>query len=249
MTDDKHDILTYSKLAEGAQFFLDQSFRGIHEALAYEYASELFGQRIASIEPTDEDRAISAQSKPPTDAIGLLRDTTEDVLTSTTTSALSRAWQEAQNASWTGSYRFSKDHEVSSILVLGHLNNLGFFLETLINRHLLFLLQTKAIDSFSYGRIATAKTMERIVYLFKEDLRNQSVQLNEIAHLFSLRNKTVHFTPDNASALRPKISELIRIWRQMVLLLERFESEEKFNEEVFSIQLKSLAATVEARWT
>ena len=60
------------------------------------------------------------------------------------------------------------------------------------------------------------------------------MQINEIANLFALRNKTVHYTPDNAKALKPKLSELLQIWKQAKKIIERLEKKEGFNEDKFS---------------
>lgn len=144
--------------------------------------------------------------------------------------------------------KFKKNHKIGSIEILGHLNNFGFFIETLINRHLLFLSHKNEIDSISYNRISIAKIMERIIYLFKEELNNNKIQLNEIINLFTLRNKTVHFTPDNAKALNVKLSELYRIWTQTIKLLKILEKKEKFNGTKFSERLNIAGKDFQKHW-
>jgi hypothetical protein len=138
---------------------------------------------------------------------------------------------------------------IAPIEILGHLNNFGFFIETLVNRHLLFLNQTGTIDEFSYARISISKIMERLIYIFKDDLNNNKVQLNEITNLFSLRNKTVYLTPDNAIALKPRISELIQIWTQSIKIIKKLEQKEKFNENSFSIRLEQHMYEIKTNWT
>ncbi len=91
--------------------------------------------------------------------------------------------------------------------------------------------------------------MERLIYIFKEDLNNNKIRLNEITNLFSLRNKTVHYTPDNALALKPKISELIQIWKQCVKIIKKLEQKEKFNEESFSERLENHITEIKMVWT
>ncbi|SNQ42452.1 hypothetical protein [Cellulophaga lytica] len=245
---EKHDIDTYSKLELGASFFLQESFHHIHSALSYEYASILFAEELEKIEPSKADRKVMDTMNLPNNAVGILQSNIPDILTDETLGKMSVSWQKSQLKANNSKHKFGLNHRIDSIEILGHLNNFGFFIETLINRHLLFLKQTKVIDDFSYARISVAKVMERIIYIFKEDLTNGKTQLNEIVNLFSLRNKTVHFTPDNAKALKPKISELIQIWNQSEKLIKKLEKQEKFNEEKFSIRLANHIKEIKERW-
>ena len=105
------------------------------------------------------------------------------------------------------------------------------------------------IDDLSYSRISIAKVMERLIFIFKEDLCNNKLHLNEIVSLYSLRNKTVHFTPDNAMALSPKVSEIIQIWTQSQKIIERFERVEKFKDDKFSIYLNERINQFKNKWT
>jgi hypothetical protein len=245
----KHEIDTYSKLDLGATFFLEESFHYIDTALKSEFASIIFSKMLDSIEPSTKDRELMEQTELPSDAVGLLQSNLPDILTNKTTNLMSDSWEKAQFIAESEKHKFGLNHRIDSIEILGHLNNFGFFIETLVNRHLLFLNQTKTIDEFSYARISVSKIMERLIYIFKDDLNNNKVHLNEITNLFSLRNKTVHFTPDNAIALKPKISELIQIWTQSVKIIKRFEQKEKFNEEGFSKRLENHIAEIKSHWT
>lgn len=243
-----HDIETYSKLELGATFFLQESFHYLHVALKYDTASFLFSKKLEFIEPSLEDRKIIEETNLPHDAISILQSNIPDVLTNETINLMSEAWQKSQMQAETEKHKFEINHRIASIEILGHLNNFGFFIETLVNRHLLFLKEKGTIDEFSYARISISKIMERLIYIFKEDLNNNKVHLNEVTNLFSLRNKTVHYTPDNAIALKPKISELIQIWKQCVVIIKKLESKEKFNEESFSIRLQNHINEVKMRW-
>ena len=245
----KHEIDTYSKLELGGAFFLQESFHYLHSALKYEFASILFSKELDAIEPSKEDRKIMDKTHLPEDEVGILQSNIPAVLTDETTSLMSKAWQKSQYRAETEKHKFGLNHRIDSIEMLGHLNNFGFFIETLVNRHLLFLRQTEIIDEFSYARISISRVMERLIYIFKDDLNNNKVHLNEITNLFSLRNKTVHFTPDNAIALKPKISELIQIWTQSVKIIKKLEQKEKFNEEKFSNRLENHIAKTKSDWT
>lgn len=245
----KHKVSTYSKLEQGGAFFLQESFKHLHTALKYELASILFSKELDTIEPSKEDREIINKTKLPVDAVEILQSNIDDVLTDETVGLILIAWQKAQFRAETKKHKFGLNHRINSIEILGHLNNFGFFIETLVNRHLLFLRQTEVIDEFSYARISISRIMERLIYIFKDDLNNNKVHLNEITNLFSLRNKTVHFTPANAIALKPKISELLQIWTQSIKIIEKFEQKEKFNEEKFSKRLKSHIEEIKRDWT
>ena len=131
---------------------------------------------------------------------------------------------------------------------LGHLNNFGFFIETLTNRHLLYLYQSKKINDFCYSRISISKVLERLIFIFKDEISNNKLHLNEISNLFSLRNKTVHYTPDNSMALKPTISELIQIWEQSKKLIEYFEKNEEIDEELFSKSLDAHIQETRKKW-
>lgn len=245
----KHELDTYSKLELGASFFLQESFHYLHSALKYEHAAIIFDKELENIEPSKEDSELMAKSKVPTDAIGVLQSNIPDILTDETTRLMSDSWQTAQLKAETEKHKFGLNHRIDSIEMLGHLNNFGFFIETLVNRHLLFLRQSEIIDEFSYSRISISKVMERLIYIFKDDLNDNKIHLNEITNLFSLRNKTVHFTPDNAIALKPKISELIQIWTQSAKVIEKLEQKEKFNEESFSERLRNNIKEIKNSWT
>lgn len=245
---EKHDIDTYSKLELGAAFFLQESFHHIDSALSYEFASVLFSEELENIEPSEADKAIMETMDLPKTAVGILQTKIPDVLTDETLNKISDSWQQSQLKANNDKYKFGLNHRIDSIEILGHLNNFGFFIETLINRHLLFLKHTNKIDEFSYARISVAKVMERIIYIFKDDLNNGKIHLNEIVNLFSLRNKTVHYTPDNAQALKPRLSELIQIWKQSIKLIMKLENQEEFNEEKFSVRLTIHVKEIQERW-
>ncbi len=245
----KHDLDTYSKLAQGGTFFINESFKYIDEALRSELASIIYGKLLDKVEPTKQDLELANNLNVGNGTIETLQSKEDNPLTDDTISKMSNLWEGAISISQTKTYKFGLDYRIKSIELLGHLNNLGFFIETLTNRHLLFLNQSGEIDNFCYSRISIAKIMERLIFIFKDDLTDNKIQLNEITNLFSLRNKTVHYTPDNAIALKPRISDLIAIWRQCKKLVEKFEKVEKFNEEKFSEILNHYTDNVKTNWT
>ena len=154
---DKHDMEAYAKLREGADFYLSESFYHINESLLDESAGILFSKYLQEIDPTDVDRKIAESASIPKSTIELLRFNCNEVLSEETTRKMSDAWRKAQMISRFKNYGSGLNHIINSIHILGHLNNFGFFIETIINRHLLLLQDSKSIDGLSYSRIAIAK--------------------------------------------------------------------------------------------
>lgn len=243
-----HDIETYSKLGEGINFYLNESFHYLNETLIYEYASIIFSADIDKIDPTESDRQLIENLSLPESPVELLQTDNIEALTDETASKMADSWEKAQKIARFGQHNFGHQHEINSIEILGHLNNFGFFIETLVNRHLLFLNHLSEIDNLSYSRISTARIIDRLIYIFKDDLKLNKVQINEIVNLFSLRNKTVHYTPDNAKALKPKLSELLQIWKQAKKIIERLEKKERFSEDKFSELLGQFINEINQRW-
>jgi hypothetical protein len=79
-----HDIETYSKLAEGANFYLNESFHYINKCMIDELAVFLFAKDIELINPTDNDRKIIGNLNIPDNPIELLRSDINEVLTDET---------------------------------------------------------------------------------------------------------------------------------------------------------------------
>lgn len=243
-----HDIEIYSKLGEAINFYLSESFHYLNEALVYEYASIIFSADIDKIDPTDADRRLIENLNLPENPVELLQIDNIEALTDKTTSKMADSWAKAQQIARLKQHSFGHQHEIKTIEILGHLNNFGFFIETLVNRHLLFLNHLNEIDNLSYSRISTARIIDRLIYIFKDDLKLNKVQINEIVNLFSLRNKTVHYTPDNAKELKPKLSELLQIWKQAKKIIQRLEKKERFSEDKFSELLGQYINEINQRW-
>lgn len=247
---DKHSeyLSKFMKLAEAGEFYLRESFDYLHRCLESELAETLFKELLLLVEHSDEDDEIMKGVEFSDDIIQTLSETPPEVLSNKTHSKIDYAWSTAQKLGNMLGHNFKKSTELDSIEILGHLNNYAFFFETLVNRHLLFLFVSNKIDQFTYTNLNRAKILTRLTYIFKDDLVNNKVQLNEVSNLFSLRNKTVHFTPDNAIKISSRIDELIRIWNQTKNILGHFQKIENFNETKFSNLIESEATEFKKRW-
>ena len=245
----KHDIETYRQLALGAMFYLEESFNYINRAIRQDYADLIFEENSCKIVPSYFEWTMINQLKFPENPIERMQSIFPHFTHRETITMVTREWDNAQEISKTTSHKFKPSHRVTSIEILGHLNNFSCFLEIVINRHLLFLCQTNVIDNFSYSRFSLSKIMEKMVYIFKDELNGNQLQLSEIQNLFRLRNKTVHFTPENTKNLQPKISELKQIWKNTKKLIERLESKEKFVNHNFSSVLEKYSSDFLNEWS
>ena len=243
-----HTITTFSKLHEASAYYLEQSFVQLEECFRTELAGFIVSLELDKIYPTKEDQEIVNNTNLIGNPVELLQSEIPDVLSEETLLKMAAAWEVARIRSRTECHKFSKSYKIVAIEILGHINMFGFFIETLVNRHLLYLKFAEKMDEFSYSRFANARTMERLLFMFKDEVGNQKLHLNEISLLFSLRNKTVHYTPDNANALQPDLSELLRIWKQAVKLIKAMEKSEQFQDEKFSDLLIERVQYFENHW-
>lgn len=243
-----HSISTFSKLHEATTYYLEQSFYQLEECFRTELAGFIFSVELNKIDPTNGDQHIINTVTLSDNPVELLQSEIPDILSEETLFKMTAAWQVANIRSRTETHRFPKSHKIIAIEILGHINTFGFFIETLINRHLLYLKVAQKIDDLSYSRFSNARAMERLLYMFKEEISNKKLPLNEISLLFSLRNKTVHYTPENANALQPNISELLRIWKQAFKLVRLMEKAERFKDEKFSELLTERIKFFEDNW-
>lgn len=242
-------IDTSSKHAEEAKFFLVESFHSINEVLWYEFASILFSEMMESIKLSEDDKKKIANINFQEEFINLKQAEIPEVLTGETLNSISTTWEQAQILSKTRNHKFGMSYQINLIELLGHLNNFVFFIETLVNRHLLYLVQSHSIDDFSYSSISKVKVMDRLVFIFKEDLNKNNDYLKEIENLYNLNKKVVYYSLEGANAFKSKVSEMIQIWIDSKKIIERFETVENFNEESFSNQLNNHIISFKNKWS
>ncbi len=235
-------------MAEAATFYLDEAFHHVGNAFEYELSSHYFGKLLVEIEPTDEDRKLSKSANFGTTTIDILRSELGQPLSEETISKMSYAWESAQQMARKNTHFFKLDTEVSNISLLGHVNNLGFFLETIANRHLLFLSMTGKLDDFNYKTLERAQIMNRLIYIFKGELETDKLHLDRVANLIGLRNKAVHYTPENAKNFKTKLEQLLEIWKQLIKLLQIMHNRELFNEMGYDEVLGRKMAQFKRRW-
>jgi hypothetical protein len=211
----KDPIVGFGTAEDVAGFLLDEAFRYVHAAAAYEVASSLFGQRIMSINPDPTWK----YPKMPTS----LADWTESkdkiinaALDPTTTELMSLAWQSAQEEALTCGLRLVKDQKLQSLTdIVGHVVNLTICLESILNRHLFFLRETGGLDPDLYRSIDRSELMPKLLFCFKNEIAAKNLYVGRIKQLVSFRNHSVHYRIDSPDSLTPSSEDLIQIWKEL----------------------------------
>ncbi len=72
----------------------------------------------------------------------------------------------------------------------------------------------------------------------KTAFQNQANAIEAVSRLFRLRNKTTHYTPENAASLKVTINELFNLWNHTRKLLAYFHSREQFTNDGFEDLLR-----------
>jgi hypothetical protein len=242
------DIEDFGRLSEASAFYLYESFRYANALMEHLLAGELFGELLQKVDPTDEDRAIIANANIPGDPIELMRDSGSNLLSSGTFANMALAWGVAQKIATGNSFSFDTKTKCTGVDMLGLVNNLTFTLEVLTYRHLLFLLQTKAIDKYTYEKFEQANPVVTLLFVFKDHVTAGTIKTDKIQFLYKLRNKAVHYTPTNAKGLAVQLSELFLIWKQMISVFKLFEQIERFEETPYSEILTGNMNDFTARW-
>ena len=236
----------FIKLVNGSHFFLNQAFKHINLALEEDLTARIFAEKIRILNPrsVDIDECLQEYQNNPvmllqSEDLCLLDDKTHPVYL-----ALEQSKIEAKD----GSKCFTTKHKIESHELLGHINNFSFFIESLINRHILFLKADRRIDEFCYNRLENSSIMGKLIFILKDNAEKKKVSLEKIHNLFGHRNKTVHLTPKNADSLKIKIIELIQIWKDSIHLMQHLHAIEQFGFDDFGGAIKNKMSEFENRW-
>lgn len=245
----KFNINTFETLTKAANFYLEESFKYINEIFTKDLENLIFSELLKNVKFTEEDiKSIEKAGIPEDDLQYLMSDKRHfQFLTIESSKNLLNACEAAKNIT---SYKtkISKTHQIKSIKILGHISNLALFLEVLTHRHLLFLKHNDTIDNFVYNQLSEGRILDIIIFICRDELRNNIINLNFIKTLFNFRNKAVHHTPRNATQLKVKVDDLFQIWNQSVKLIKFYEKNEKFNENKFSLKIEIKKENIEDTW-
>lgn len=236
----------FIQLGNGAHFFLNQAFKHINLALEEDLAEKLFNEEMSKLNPPMIDVAESLQDHQnnpvkflQSEELFLLDDTTDPVYL---------AKENSKKAAKDGKNCFTGSHKIESHELLGHITNFSFFIESLVNRHLLFLKFDHRVDSFSYNRLENIGIMGKLIFIMKGNIEKKNVSIEKIHSLFGYRNKTVHFTPKNTKALKISILKLNQIWDESIHLMNYFHSFEQFRFDDFGSAIQGKVNKFENRW-
>lgn len=250
MSKGEDEILSsYSSLSEAIRFFLYESFRHIENEMRYHIAGEIYGKKLNDINTTDEDHAVVKGLQGILDSPLDLINFTGDPLSEKTLTKLTIAWKEAQSEAELHDMTFPVTKELNGRDLLGHITNFAFVIEILTNRHLLIMNLKKEIDDFTFNSLDKASVLNKVLYLFKTEIKEKKLNPDRISSLFKLRNLAVHFTRDNSQRFRTTIQELIAIWKDSIRLMELFEQKENINDNDFLSHMNDLKENFVRRFT
>lgn len=224
-------------------------FRHLENEIRYYIASELYSGKLKLIEITDDDRKISnefgSKIKDHLDLIHL------DVspLTDETLERLSNAWIESQREAEYTDIKFPVKQELKGRDLLGHVTNFAFVIEILVNRHLFILNLHNEVDDFTFNSLDKASVLVKLLYLFKDEVKNKEINPDRISNLFKLRNLAVHFTRNNSQKFKTTIEELVGIWKEASILMSVMDKKEKINDNDFYDILDHLREEFIVRFT
>lgn len=228
-------LMKFAKLEEASKYFLEESFHYIHKAFEFNLAGTLMKEGLIKIKLTDEDKNLASGSiTSATTDLEMLRGGYESPLSVETIEKLQAVWSSALNEAEILGGAFGYDEEASSVDVLGFVSNFAFFLEALVNRHVKFLQIEGEINSIIYKNLERTSAINKLMFLFKDEINKNLIDIGSIVSLSRLRNRAVHFTHENTATISINISQLKALWVQSSKIATAFHKVEKFDEEPFS---------------
>lgn len=198
-----------------SNFLLRESFQYAHQAAAYEVAEILFGERIRSIAPDPSWRLPEIPESLP-EWLQSRREIDQTILDPTTLERLSDAWQSAQRDAWNSGKKIAPAQILRSVTdVVGYVINLTVCLESILNRHLFLLRESKELSPDHFKSVDRAELMPKLLFCFKEQILSRSLHVSSIKQLVSLRNKAVHYRIDEFGSLSLNVGDMLGIWREL----------------------------------
>ena len=126
--DDFSDQMTkFQKLADAAEFYLENSFIHLHRCFESELASVIFGKINVVIDLNNIDKELIDKMDISSDAIETLSKESNPVLSDFTSDKLAQAWEISNFIASYNGYCFKKSLNLDSIELLGHITSIAFF--------------------------------------------------------------------------------------------------------------------------
>jgi hypothetical protein len=238
--DEDKILLSYTNLSEAIRFFLHQSFRHIEHEIRYYIASEIYSDKLKNIDTTEEDKKVVSEfSGKILTTLDLIRFDGNPI-SENTLMRLTIAWNEAQEEAELTNLRFPVTQELKGPDLMGHVTNFAFVVEILVNRHLFIMNLHGDIDNFTFNSLDKVSVVNKILYLYKTEIKEKKIRPDRISNLFKLRNLAVHFTRDNSQRFKTTIQELVEIWKESGKLMELMETKENIKDNNFYSILSEL---------
>lgn len=210
----KDPIASFGTAEQVGTFLMEEAFHYVHSAAEYEIASILFGQRIMNIAP-DPHWEYPENATSLTDWVERKDELIGKALDPTTAERMSAAWVSSQKDASTCGLRLAKNAKLQSLTdVVGHVVNLTICLESILNRHLYFLVKAGDLDTDSYRSIDRAELMPKLLFCFKNEIAKKNLHVRRIKQLIGFRNHSVHYRIESPDSLLPTSEDLIEIWKQ-----------------------------------
>lgn len=235
-------VNSFQNLSGAAFMYLEISFDYLNKALDNESMDQLvFKDLDYSLEDDDLEREIRELISNP---IKYMRAWYRSSVSNVTFDEIKKRRAKAILNLNTTKPTFLNNYLITDLQALVHVSNLALFVETITNRHLFFLRETKKIKGWEYAQLEKSSVINKLIYLNKEE----NVHLNHVSRLFTLRNKAVHYTATNSITNRITIEILKSIWIQIITILKYFESVEQFSEEPHSEMLETYMEEFTEMW-
>ena len=241
------NLSLFLNIGNGASYFLSQAFHHIDLAIEDDIRDHLFHEKLESLDVETEHISAVFKDGEVKNAVDLLQSDILKLIEDPEDPVV-KAQGEAKEEAAQMRNVYSKNHKITSKEILGHLNNFAFFVEAMINRHLLFLSVSNEIHSCYYNKLKDAAVVGKLLFVTKNAFQEQTDTIEAVSRLFRLRNRTAHYTPENAESLKVTINELFTMWGHTGKLLAYFHSLEQFTNDDFEGMLRKHIKSFEEKW-
>ena len=154
---------------------------------------------------------------------------------------MGEAWNRAQREAEEKGPLLDKNQTLDSVFVAGHVLNLFICVEIVANRRLLYLKEEGTISGDIYKSLDRAGVIPKVLFLFKESLSDDALQVGHLRKLASLRNSAVHYRGNSGAQIATQLKTLLDINREVGKLLSL--ASDRPTEDELNGMLKSALAT------
>lgn len=224
------DIPKYYAYEQVAGLYLTSALNFAVEAILDNVAAEKFGEKLRRIEPPDEILSFIQEKEFITvDTILAMLEGSPQI------EEAGNAWAESLAESRQDPKPIGKSEILYSVDLAGHLVMLGAFMELTLNAALETQVDRCELDIELWKAIERWDIVQKTLFLFNAEVKNNLVHIDGMRRLQSLRNKFVHFKSLNYGAHELTVAELLTIWSQLSEILgltKRYLPDSGFDEAI-----------------